>query len=187
MTSALRIFARGSSRLSPKISAIGPRAQAITAGTSSATVIRAFGPSTASAARSVKPMPSPPISRCGALIASSLRQASVASASSDPERRLLINSFWPSFMENSTPRCIRRSSTSEPGTRVVSMCFHGIIRGFYAALAASCKARRRRPCYGPTGQVPGFWQGAGAARVVAGASLDVGPSVPLTMGETRQR
>ena len=66
-TSALRMSARGSVRLSPKISAIGPRAHAITAGTSSATVIRASGPSTASAARSVKPMPRPPINRCGAL------------------------------------------------------------------------------------------------------------------------
>ena len=41
---ALGMLTRGSSRLPPKISAIGPRAQATTAGTSSATVIRAFGP-----------------------------------------------------------------------------------------------------------------------------------------------
>ena len=65
---------RGSSRLPAKISAIGPRAQATIAGTSSATVMRASGPSADSAARSVKPMPSPPISTAGAAGPASLAQ-----------------------------------------------------------------------------------------------------------------
>ena len=47
--------------------AIGPRAHLTTAGTSSATVMPASGPSEESAARSVKPMPSPPIKIRGAL------------------------------------------------------------------------------------------------------------------------
>ena len=46
VTSASRMLTRGSPRLSPKISAIGPRAQATTAGTSSATTICALLPST---------------------------------------------------------------------------------------------------------------------------------------------
>ena len=61
VTSASRMLTRGSPRLSPKISAIGPRAQATTAGTSSTTTICALLPSAPSAARSVKPMPRPPI------------------------------------------------------------------------------------------------------------------------------
>ena len=71
-TSASRMSARGSVRQSPKMAAIGPRAQAITAGTSSATTMRASLPSTASAARSVNPMPNPPISKCGRLTVSIL-------------------------------------------------------------------------------------------------------------------
>ena len=41
----------------------------------------------------------------------------MASASSDPLRRLFINSLEPSIIENSAPLRIRRSSTSAPGTR----------------------------------------------------------------------
>jgi hypothetical protein len=68
--------------------------------------------------------------RCGRLTFSILRQASVASASSDPLRRLFINSLAPSIMENSAPRRIRRSSTSAPGTPAVSICDQGIMRCF---------------------------------------------------------
>jgi hypothetical protein len=39
----------------------------------------------------------------------------------------------------------------------------------------------------PIAQVPGLSQGAGTGRVVAAASMEAGPSIPLTMAETRQR
>ena len=54
-------------------------------------------------------MPNPPIKIRGALRSRILSQAIVASASSDPLRRLFISSFWPSMIENSAPRCLRRS------------------------------------------------------------------------------
>jgi hypothetical protein len=129
-TSVSTILTRRSLRLSPKISAIGPLAQATTAGTSSATSTRAPGPSTASAARSVKPMPRPPISTCGFLIPSIFLAASVASAASEPLRRLFINSLVPSLMENSAPRRISRNSPSLPGMRAVSILTHGIMGAF---------------------------------------------------------
>ena len=100
----------GSSRLSPKISAIGPLAQATTAGTSSATVIEASASSSARAARSVNPIPSPPISSCAARRPWSRWHDSLASASSDPLSRLFMSSFEPSMIENSAPRCLSRSS-----------------------------------------------------------------------------
>ena len=114
-TSVSRMVTRGSSRLPPNSSAIGPRAQATTAGTSSATVTCASSPSSASAARSVKPMPSPPIRICGLLRPRILSQDSFASASSEPLRRLFISSFEPSMIENSAPRCLRRSSGRRQG------------------------------------------------------------------------
>ena len=126
--SASRMLARGSLRLPPKSGAMGPRAHAITAGTSSATTMRASGPSTASAARKVKPMPNPPIKISGRLLDSILLHVSVASASSDPLSRLFINSLSPSIIENSSPLRIRRSSTSAPGTTAKSMCSHEIMR-----------------------------------------------------------
>src|SRR3546814_3315479 len=85
------MLTRGSERLSPKICAIGPCAHETTAGTSSATVIDASLPRDANAARSVKPMPSPPISICGCGRDRIFPQDSVASASSEPLRRLFIN------------------------------------------------------------------------------------------------
>src|SRR4051812_15498371 len=124
------MLARGSSRLPAKISAIGPLAQATTAGTSSATTTRAPAPNTASAARSVKPMPNPPISTCGFSTASIFFAASVASAASEPLRRLFISSLVPSLMENSAPRRISRNSSFVPGMRAVSILTHGIMRNF---------------------------------------------------------
>ena len=66
-------------------------------------------------------MPSPPISTCGFATALDFLAASVASAASEPERRLFISSLVPSMIENSSPRRIRRSSPSVPGTRAVSI------------------------------------------------------------------
>src|SRR5258708_34665288 len=132
----------GSLRLPPKISAIGPLAQATTAGTSSATAIRAPGPNTASGARRVKPMPKPPISTCGFSTASIFLAAGVASAASEPLRRLFISSLVPSMMENSAPRRISRNSPSVPGTLAVSILTQGIMRG---VLAHELPSSRRRP------------------------------------------
>jgi hypothetical protein len=56
-TSSSITVTRGSSRQPAVSSAIGPRAQAMISGTSSATTTDAFGGSAASAARNVKPMP----------------------------------------------------------------------------------------------------------------------------------
>ena len=39
----------------------------------------------------------------------------------------------------------------------------------------------------PIGQVPGALQGSGVGRVVAATSAEVGPSMPSTVAETRQR
>jgi hypothetical protein len=124
-TSVSQILTRGSIRLLPNSSAIGAQAHATTSGTNSATVIRASGPSSASAARSVKPMPSPPISMCGIRRSRILRQETVASAPSDPPRRLFINSMLPDLIENSAPRLTRRSSPP-PGISAVASRDHGI-------------------------------------------------------------
>ena len=75
-------------------------------------------------------MPRPPISKCGLATASIFLAASVASAASEPLRRLFINSLVPSMMENSAPRRISRNSPSVPGTHAVSIFTHGIMRGF---------------------------------------------------------
>src|SRR5690606_27919787 len=139
-TSASRISARGSSGLPAKSSAIGPRAQATAAGTSSATVTSASGGRSRSAARSVKPMPSPPMRMRGFRLPRILAQESPASASSEPLRRLFINSLAPSIMENSAPRRLRRSSSRPPGTVAESSCSHGIMHGYML----HCARRRQR-------------------------------------------
>ena len=97
-----------------------------TAGTSSATVIRASAPRTVRAARSVKPMPNPPMRICGRLWSLILSHENVASASSEPVRRLLISWIVPSMIENSASRCIRRNSPP-PGTTARSISAQGIM------------------------------------------------------------
>ena len=64
-TLASRTLTLGSSRQPPVSSAIGPRAHSMMAGTSSAAWICASAPRPAKAARSVKPIPYPPISMRG--------------------------------------------------------------------------------------------------------------------------
>ena len=96
--------------------ASGPRAQAITSGTSSATVIPACGPSAARTARRVKPIPNPPISTLEVAASRRPRQASSPRAVSEPPRRLFISSSAPTMIENSAPRRISLSS-SPPGAR----------------------------------------------------------------------
>ena len=67
------------------------------------------------------------MSICGFATFSIFFAASVASAASEPERRLFISSLVPSMMENSLPRRIRRSSSSVPGMRAVSIFSQGIM------------------------------------------------------------
>ncbi len=67
------------------------------------------------AARKVKPIPRPPISTFGRARPLIFSRDSVASASSEPLRRLFISSFEPSMIENSLPRCLRRNSPLSPG------------------------------------------------------------------------
>src|SRR5664279_2494641 len=146
-TSVSLMRTRGSVRLSPNSSAIGPRAQVTTAGTSSATMMWACFPSTVRAARKVKPIPNPPIRILGRLTGR-LRvrifsQAMVASACSVALRRLFINSSRPSRIENSAPRCIRRSSPP-PGTCAVSRRDQGITGSSPAVSAGGRLSGERR-------------------------------------------
>ena len=109
-------------------------------------------PSSARAARSVKPMPSPPISifaACG--LSPIFAQASLASASSEPLRRLFISSLAPSMMENSLPRRLRRSSSRPPGTLAESSCIQGIMYDYMlhspaTAMAATGRSSRIGRC-----------------------------------------
>ena len=82
------------------------------------------------------------MSTCGFATFSIFLAASVASAASEPLRRLFINSLVPSLMENSAPRRISRNSPSLPGTRAVSIFSHGIIAGI---LARRLTLRRQPP------------------------------------------
>src|SRR5450631_4349164 len=146
-TSVSWMRTRGSVRLSPDNFASGPRAQATTAGTSSATMMLACFPSTVRAARKVKPIPNPPIRIFGRLFGR-LRvrifsQAMVASACSVALRRLFINSSRPSRIENSAPRCIRRSSPP-PGTCAVSRRDQGITGSSPAVNAGGRLSGERR-------------------------------------------
>ena len=62
-------------------------------------------------------MPRPPISTLRLLAAASRSQASVASASSEPLRRLFISSFGPSMIENSVPRRMQPQGAAAVGNR----------------------------------------------------------------------
>ncbi len=98
---------RGSSRQSPNTGAIGPRAQATTAGTSSATMICASSPGSAqsSAQRKTHAQPADQYFWRGPArelrSPRQFRQRLFRAASS----RLFISSLVPSMMENSLPRC----------------------------------------------------------------------------------
>ena len=118
---------RGCRRSRP---AIGPRAQATTAGTSSAYRRRAASAgSTASAARSVKPMPSPPISTAA--------RAGLRDARGERRQRLLragepaVHEFalGPSMIEISLPRrfsrIVSRPRRGRSSWRVQSMGSRG--------------------------------------------------------------
>ena len=71
-------------------------------------------------------MPSPPMRTRGRARPRILAQASVASASSEPLRRLFISSLTPRRIENSAPRRIRRTSPP-PGTAALPSWIQGII------------------------------------------------------------
>jgi hypothetical protein len=62
-------------------------------------------------------------------------QARAARASSDPVTRLFISSICPNLMENSRPRCMRRSSPP-PGMTAVSSRFQGTTLVLQASSAA---------------------------------------------------
>ncbi len=71
----------------------------------------------------------------------------VASASSDPARRLFMSWIVPSMMENSSPLCIRRNSPP-PGISARSRSFQGFtagdsLRGVLKASGGRCPAHRR--------------------------------------------
>ena len=91
-------------------------------------------------------MPRPPIRTCGARWPRSLRHEIVASAPSDAPRRLFINSVGPDLIENSAPRCKRRSSPPPSGMLAVASSDHGIKAGPFSmrepARAPACGAGR---------------------------------------------
>ena len=139
----------GWSRQPPNNSAIGPLAQRTTAGTNSATTNCASAPNAPSAARRVKPMPSPPIRTRGFRRPFSFSAARVASAASDANSREVISSATPSLMEYWCPLRISRSSPPR-GKEVRSSSIQGIMEGseneFDKALARSReRARLARP------------------------------------------
>jgi hypothetical protein len=61
--------------------------------------------------------------------------------------------------------------------------FHAGFQHFFSVIPRA----DRDPDHLPIGQVPGLSHGAGVDRVLAAASIEAGPSTPLTIAATRQR